>query len=192
MLRVPSESTIIVSKIVLWHFYTIHHWHHHALHATHQDTSELQIPCLSNVWSWNGIHRNASNHQGSSQVWRPSSEQPQGDAGCKYICVCLRMCLKCLLLLRNLLGCLHLSSLKVIQEANTYAFDNENTSRLPWVHRMPIPILVWSSSVGDWILRQNACRLLRRRLSNNTQWSGVRTKTAGPALLFCSFSFWQI
>ena len=28
--------------------------------------------------------------------------------------------------------------------------------------------------------------------SATTQWSGVRTKTAGPALLFSRFSFWQI
>ena len=111
--QVREQRLSLGSKIVLW--YAIHHWHHHALHATHQDTSELQIhSCLSNVWSWNGIHRNASNHQGSFQVWRPSSEQPQGDAGCKYItmCVCLRMCLKSLLLLRNLLGCLHQDQIK--------------------------------------------------------------------------------
>ena len=31
--------------------------------------------------------------------------------------------------------------------------------------------------------------LLRLRFSNSTQWSGVRTTTAGPALLFSSFSF---
>ena len=49
-----------------------------------------------------------------------------------------------------------------------------------------------SRSQAFSLASQEALSFSTSDTSATTQWSGVRTKTAGPALLFSRFSFWQI